>query len=177
MMYPTLPTASPRVVVLIDPPPRGVPVLWQAAAAAQPYHYDTNHSALGVRTNLPPPKAIEMDDGEYNNCKQLRRGSSLYEQARSPREIISSICNDFSWSLLRDLILSIACFLFGVHGPKIFILPLIGGLTVRPIPYQVTAAGDVMLDLAFAIRCYLSMWVTNYFSSDITNTHCNQPWC
>jgi hypothetical protein len=91
-----------------------------------------------------------MDDGEYNNCKQLRRGSSLYEQARSPREIISSICNDFSWSLLRDLILSIACFLFGVHGPKIFILPLIGGLTVRPIPYQVTAAGDVMLDLAFA---------------------------
>jgi len=31
-----------------------------------------------------------------------------------------------------------------------FVLPLIGGLTVRPIPYQVTAAGDVMLDLALA---------------------------
>lgn len=91
-----------------------------------------------------------MDDGGYNNCKQLRRDSSLYEQARSPREIISSICNDFSWSLVRDVILSFACCCFGVYGPKTFILPLIGGLTMRPIPYQVTAAGDVILDFALA---------------------------
>ena len=87
---------------------------------------------------------------DYDNSKQLRRDSSLYEQAHSPAEIISSIYNDFTWSLARDLIISVACYLFGVHGPKEYILPLIGGLTMRPIPYQVTAAGDVLLDLTLA---------------------------
>ena len=91
-----------------------------------------------------------MSDGVYNNNKQLRRDSSLYEQARSPREIISSIRYDISWTLGRDFILSVACFLFGVHGPKELVLPLIGGLTMRPIPYQITAAGDVLLDLNLA---------------------------
>jgi hypothetical protein len=91
-----------------------------------------------------------MGDSDYNNCKQLRRESSLYDQARSPQEMISSIYNDFSWSLGRDLILTFACFLFGVYGPKTMILPLIGGLTMRQIPYQVTAAGDVIVDLALA---------------------------
>jgi len=42
------------------------------------------------------------------------------------------------------------CFLFGVYGPKRFILPAMGGLTIRPIPYQMTAAGDVLLDLNLA---------------------------
>ncbi len=102
-----------------------------------------------LQTN-PTGKIIEMGGGEYNNCKQLRRESSFYEQARSPQEIISSIYNDFSWSLGRDLILSFACLLFGVYGPKTIVLPLIGGLTMRQIPYQVTAAGDVILDLALA---------------------------
>ena len=88
---------------------------------------------------------------EYDNSKQLRREySSLYEQARSPSEIISSVYNDFTWSLARDMILSVLCFLFGVHGPKAFILPMIGGLTMRPIPYQTTAAGDVLIDLTLA---------------------------
>ena len=88
---------------------------------------------------------------EYDNSKQLRREySSLYEQARSPSEIVSSIYNDFTVPIARDLILSVCCFLFGVHGPKAFILPAIGGLTMRPIPYQTTAAGDVLIDLTLA---------------------------
>ena len=29
-------------------------------------------------------------------------------------------------------------------------MPLIGGLTIRPIPYQTTAAGDVLIDLTLA---------------------------
>jgi len=44
----------------------------------------------------------------------------------------------------------VACFWFGVHGPKKLILPLMGGLTMRPIPYQMTEAGDVLLDLTLA---------------------------
>ena len=118
--------------------------------------YVSYHRSLPP-TSMPPPQLqltgkiiIEMGDSDYNNCKQLRRESSLYDQARSPQEIISSIYNDFSWSLGRDLILTFACFLFGVYGPKTMILPLIGGLTMRQIPYQVTAAGDVIVDLALA---------------------------
>ena len=89
---------------------------------------------------------------EYDNAKELRReaSSSLYEQVRTPAQVISSIYNDFTWSLARDLVLSVACFLFGVYGPNQYILPLMGGLTVRPIPYQATAAGDVLLDLTLA---------------------------
>lgn len=89
---------------------------------------------------------------EYDNSKRMRRGDSpsLLERARSPAEIVSSVCNDFTWTLARDALVATACFLFGVHGPKQFLLPLMGGLTIRPIPYQVTAAGDVLLDLALA---------------------------
>ena len=87
---------------------------------------------------------------DYDNMKQLRRDSSLFDDARTPSEIASSIWHDFSWTLARDLVISVVCFLFGVHGPKPLILPLIGGLTMRPIPYQVTAAGDVLLDLPLA---------------------------
>lgn len=78
------------------------------------------------------------------------RHSSLYDQARSPAEVISSIRNDFTWSLARDAILSTLWLIFGVWGSGKLILPLMGGMTIRPIPYQVTAAGDVLLDLALA---------------------------
>lgn len=97
---------------------------------------------------------------EYDNSKHVRGDSSsssfYYEHqsliisARSPQEIISSFYSDCSWGLLRDLVVSVICFLFGVHGPKKIVLPLMGGLTIRPIPYQVTMAGDVLLDLGLA---------------------------
>ncbi|KAL9190617.1 hypothetical protein ACHAXT_000323 [Thalassiosira profunda] len=103
----------------------------------------------GTAGNGTFPSAATTGE-DYDNMKQLRRDSSLFDDARSPSEIASSIYNDFSWTLARDLVISVACFLFGVHGPKPLILPLIGGLTMRPIPYQVTAAGDVLLDLTLA---------------------------
>ncbi|KAL7544071.1 hypothetical protein ACHAXR_013575 [Thalassiosira sp. AJA248-18] len=115
--------------------------------------------SIGSSTNLTISignEKMASDHGTFpssafddDNSKQLRRESSLYEQFRSPSEILSSIYNDITWPLARDLILSIVCFHFGVHGPKKFILPLIG-LTMRPIPYQVTAVGDVLLDLTLA---------------------------
>lgn len=93
----------------------------------------------------------ESSDSSEDNSKQLRRDSSLCEQhPRSPVEIMSSIYNDITWSFSRDLMLCWLFYLFGVHGPKKFLLPLMGGLTIRPIPYQVTAAGDVLIDLTLA---------------------------
>eukprot|EP00581_Thalassiosira_minuscula_P016406 CAMPEP_0183715112 /NCGR_PEP_ID=MMETSP0737-20130205/9468_1 /TAXON_ID=385413 /ORGANISM="Thalassiosira miniscula, Strain CCMP1093" /LENGTH=348 /DNA_ID=CAMNT_0025944185 /DNA_START=49 /DNA_END=1095 /DNA_ORIENTATION=+ len=110
----------------------------------------TDNGTFPTTTSGNSASAISESD-DYNNSKQLRRSdSSFYEQARSPSEIASSIQNDFSWALARDLVLSMALYAFGVHGPKPLILPLIGGLTTRPIPYQVTAAGDVLLDLELA---------------------------
>jgi len=73
-------------------------------------------------------------DAEYDNSKNLRRGAeSLLDR-----------------DLVINLVISLACFYFGVHGPKRFILPLIGGLTMRPIPYQTTQAGDILLDLTLS---------------------------
>ncbi|KAL7546656.1 hypothetical protein ACHAWF_009991 [Thalassiosira exigua] len=105
----------------------------------------------GSSINLMTPEVEEKESSAYDNSKQLRRSdSSFYEQARSLSEICASIRNDFTWALARDFVLSLLCFLFGVRGPKAFILPLMGGLTIRPIPYQVSSAGDVLLDLTLA---------------------------
>jgi len=106
--------------------------------------------SVGIETNNCTISSGNDTRSEYGNSKQLRRYSSLYEQAVSPVEVLSSIYNDFTFSLARDVLLSVVFFIFGVHGPKKFILPLMGGLTMRPIPYQVTAAGDVLLDLTLA---------------------------
>lgn len=110
--------------------------------------------------------SIDIDNipnipNRYDNLKNIRRELSFASlvsqqaqqaliQARSPAEIISSFYNDMSWDLLRSLALSIIAFYVGVHGPKSWVLPSMGGLTWRPIPYQVTAAGDVLLDLGLA---------------------------
>eukprot|EP00569_Conticribra_weissflogii_P007147 CAMPEP_0171347034 /NCGR_PEP_ID=MMETSP0878-20121228/26755_1 /TAXON_ID=67004 /ORGANISM="Thalassiosira weissflogii, Strain CCMP1336" /LENGTH=327 /DNA_ID=CAMNT_0011850945 /DNA_START=161 /DNA_END=1144 /DNA_ORIENTATION=+ len=91
----------------------------------------------------------------YDNSKQIRRmeSSSVYEQAltksRSPAEIISSFYKDSSWPLIRELIFSFLIFFIGSYVPKNVILP-ITGVNQRPIPYQVTQAGDVILDLTLA---------------------------
>ena len=62
-------------------------------------------------------------------------------------------------ALLRDFIASILCFLFGTHGPTTIILPYLfnstddAGIaipTMRKVPYQITKAGDVVLDLSLA---------------------------
>jgi hypothetical protein len=98
---------------------------------------------------------------EYDNSKNTRRDSSFASlvseqaqqtliRARSPHEILSSLHHDMSWALLRGFAASIVAFLVGVHGPKAWFLPLMGGLTMRPIPYQMTNAGDVLLDLGLA---------------------------
>lgn len=76
-----------------------------------------------------------------------------YDNSKRPRgdaALLASVRRDLTWSLARDLLLSLACFLIGVHGPKRVALPLLGGVTARPIPHQATAAGDVLLDLTLA---------------------------
>ena len=95
-------------------------------------------------------QSLASDDTEYDNSKNLRRGAeSLLDMVKTPSEIVQSL-SDVSFVLLRDLLISVALFFFGVHGPKRFILPLIGGLTMRPIPYQTTQAGDILLDLTLS---------------------------
>lgn len=71
-------------------------------------------------------------------------------QTRTPGEIVASFYSDMSWSLFGTFAISLLSFFAGVHGPKAWVLPLMGGLTWRPIPYQVTGAGDVLLNLELA---------------------------
>lgn len=87
------------------------------------------------------------NDCQYSNSK-LRRldSSSFYEQAQSPVAIISSIYKDLNWVLTRDLVLSAVWFYIGVYSWKQYIAEH-GWLRIRPIPYQLTQAGDVLLDL------------------------------
>lgn len=63
---------------------------------------------------------------------------------------MASFYDDMSWSLLSSFVISLLAFFTGVHGPKAWVLPLMGGLTWRPIPYQITGAGDVLLNLELA---------------------------
>jgi membrane-associated phospholipid phosphatase len=91
----------------------------------------------------------------YDNSKQLRRESSyasLYDhvfvQARSPREIISSFHEDLTLQLATEAFVSFLFFLVGCYMPKVF--QHNSFLTIRPIPYQVTQAGDVIQDLTLA---------------------------
>ena len=87
------------------------------------------------------------NDRQYSNSK-LRRldSSSFYEQAQSPAAIISSIYKDLNWVMTRDLVISAIWFYFGVYSWKSYIAEH-GWLRIRPIPYQLTQAGDVLLDL------------------------------
>mmetsp|Transcript_26690 Transcript_26690/g.41877 ORF Transcript_26690/g.41877 Transcript_26690/m.41877 type:complete len:343 (+) Transcript_26690:64-1092(+) len=88
----------------------------------------------------------------YDNSKQLRRDtsfSSLYDktfvQARTPKEIISSFYENMTLKLVTEVVASISLFFVGCYLPKVF--QYNGFLNIRPIPYQVTQAGDVIIDL------------------------------
>ena len=87
------------------------------------------------------------DDRQYDNSKLRRLDSlSFYEQVNSPTAIISSIYKDLNWVLTRDFIVSAIWFYFGAYSWKPYIAEH-GWLRISPIPYQVTHAGDVLLDL------------------------------
>ena len=96
------------------------------------------------------------ESSAYDNSKQLRRESSfssLYDQvyvkARSPSEIMSSFYEEgMSLKLVAEATVSILFFFFGCYAPKVF--QYNGYLNIRPIPYQVTQAGDVLLDLTLS---------------------------
>ena len=112
----------------------------------------SNVSSSGSNINLTISDAEDtpLTNSPYDNSKTLRRdSSSFYEQARSPSEIISSIYNDFTWPLARDLVLSVALFILGING-KMVVHNFIINLNMRPIPYQTTAVGDVLIDLTLA---------------------------
>ena len=110
----------------------------------------SNVSSSGSNINLTISDAEDtpLTNSTYDNSKTLRRdlSSSFYEQARSPSEILSSIYNDFTWPLARDLVLSVGLFILGING-KMIVHNFIIDLNVRPIPYQTTAVGDVLIDL------------------------------
>jgi len=99
--------------------------------------------------------SLARESNAYDNSKQLRRESSyssLYDktfvQARSPTEIISSFDENMTMKLVIEVIASIVCFFVGCYVPKVF--QYNGFLNIRPIPYQLTQAGDVLIDLALA---------------------------
>ena len=49
-------------------------------------------------------------DAEYDNSKNLRHGESLFDMAKTPGEISQSVRSDVSLALVRDLLISLACF-------------------------------------------------------------------
>ena len=108
----------------------------------------TTASSLSISSH---PGSSDNTDEQYtytnNNAKQLRPLLSFYQQARSPKAILSSIYNDFSLHLLRDLSICYSVFYFGVYYAKYY-MRINGYQNFRPIPHQVTKAGDVLLDLS-----------------------------
>jgi hypothetical protein len=98
------------------------------------------------------------DDGAayYDNSKRPRSGPWFFggdHNIRYPGEVLSSMCHrDVTPIMVRDIAIAIFCFQFGIRGPAMFVLPLVmgGSMTMRPIPYQVTRAGDVLLDLTLS---------------------------
>ena len=88
------------------------------------------------------------NNSNNSSAKQIIRPTlSFYQQARSPKAILSSIYNDFSLHLLRDLSICYSVFYFGVHYAKYY-MRINGYQNFRPIPHQVTKAGDILLDLS-----------------------------
>ena len=77
---------------------------------------------------------------------------TLREQIRYPGEVLTSMHRDVNPMMVRDFVFALICFQFGMRGPTMFVLPLMmgGGMTLRPIPFQVTMAGDVLLDLTLS---------------------------
>ena len=53
-------------------------------------------------------------------------------------------------SHIKETILYTAYALSGWYVPNMVIWPLMGGVKIRPIPYQVIEAGDVLLDLTLS---------------------------
>jgi hypothetical protein len=51
--------------------------------------------------------------------------------------------------ILIEFALCLGMFHFGLRGPTLFVLPMFMGgmMNMRDIPYQLTKAGDVLLDL------------------------------
>lgn len=93
-----------------------------------------------------------------NSSSNKDSGVSSSSSRSSPIQILQSNENMTS-ALLRDFIASLLCFLFGTHGPTTIVLPYLfnstndAGIsipTMRRIPYQITKAGDVLLDLSLA---------------------------
>ena len=94
------------------------------------------------------------DDGAayYDNSKRPRSGLWFGGDIRYPGEVLSSMSRDVTTIMVRDFVFALFCFQFGMRGPTMFVLPLImgGSMTMRPIPFQVTRAGDVLLDLTLS---------------------------
>lgn len=88
----------------------------------------------------------------YDNSKRPRSGQWFGGDIRYPGEVLSSMSRDVTTIMVRDFVFALFCFQFGMRGPTMFVLPLImgGSMTMRPIPFQVTRAGDVLLDLTLS---------------------------
>lgn len=68
----------------------------------------------------------------------------------SPRDVLWSMYNDVTARIVIEFVLSLGMFHFGTRGPTSVVLPMLmdGTMTMRDVPYQLTKAGDVLLDLA-----------------------------
>mmetsp|Transcript_27359 Transcript_27359/g.49693 ORF Transcript_27359/g.49693 Transcript_27359/m.49693 type:complete len:334 (-) Transcript_27359:790-1791(-) len=91
-------------------------------------------------TSLHPPVVTKQASFAYETKD---RGFPLWKQHME--EYVTK-----TPELVRELICCTVISVFCWHSPKSLILPLMGGLTVRPIPFQKTSAGDVLLDLQLA---------------------------
>ena len=108
----------------------------------------TTTSSLSISSHQGSSDNGEQYTYKNNNNSSAKQPTlSFYQQARSPKAILSSIYNDFSLHLLRDLIICYVVFYFGVHYAKYY-LRINGYQNFRPIPHQITKAGDVLLDLS-----------------------------
>jgi len=83
-----------------------------------------------------------------SSYQELPMHSNEEESVKNMREIRNSTASLAYWQshFPRELIFCLTLSLFGWYSPKILFLPFMGGVTERPIPYQLLKSGELVLD-------------------------------
>lgn len=92
---------------------------------------------------------LSLHDTEKNTNKNTNNDESkgLLSRQASVEISSSSASSSSPYCVSRELLASFGMFFMGWYGPKyVFVPVLLGGITQRPIPFQLTSTGDVILD-------------------------------
>ena len=74
--------------------------------------------------------------------------SSLHSESVALNSQNNSSNNETLFMYVKELLLSLGVLLLGMYAPLHLRDIFLGGVNMRPIPYQILSSGDVVLDLS-----------------------------